>query len=179
MCEGNSPVTGEIPAQRASNTENVSIWWRHHVYCLLPSSVSFRPGSSQSCGGPAVYKPSSRVSTGTHISPDRLGSGCVIVNRYAATSVTSHDVISGEHVGTSGLAPSVDQTRRVRERMAAGDRGIISMICGMDSRSWMGNLTMAKSQENSFRIIGHLWWDPTDHWRIPLTKVQLRCFLYG
>ena len=24
-------VTGEFPAQRASNTENVSIWWRHHV----------------------------------------------------------------------------------------------------------------------------------------------------
>ena len=28
--EGNSPVTGEFPAQRASNAENVSIWWRHH-----------------------------------------------------------------------------------------------------------------------------------------------------
>ena len=28
---GNSPVTGEFPAQRASNVENVSIWWRHHV----------------------------------------------------------------------------------------------------------------------------------------------------
>ena len=25
---GNSPVTGEFPAQRASNAENVSIWWR-------------------------------------------------------------------------------------------------------------------------------------------------------
>ena len=25
------PVTGEFPAQRASNAENVSIWWRHHV----------------------------------------------------------------------------------------------------------------------------------------------------
>ena len=24
-------MTGEFPAQRASNTENVSIWWRHHV----------------------------------------------------------------------------------------------------------------------------------------------------
>ena len=23
--------TGEFPAQRASNAENVSIWWRHHV----------------------------------------------------------------------------------------------------------------------------------------------------
>ena len=30
LCEGNSPVTGEFPAQRASNTENVSIWWCHH-----------------------------------------------------------------------------------------------------------------------------------------------------
>ena len=31
LCEGNSPVTGEIPAQMASNGENVSIWWRHHA----------------------------------------------------------------------------------------------------------------------------------------------------
>ena len=23
--------TGEFPAQRASNAENISIWWRHHV----------------------------------------------------------------------------------------------------------------------------------------------------
>ena len=30
-CSGNSPVTGEFPAQRSSNAENVSIWWRHHV----------------------------------------------------------------------------------------------------------------------------------------------------
>ena len=31
LCEGNSQVTGEFPAQKASNAENVSIWWRHHV----------------------------------------------------------------------------------------------------------------------------------------------------
>ena len=31
LCAGNSPVTGEFPAQRASNGENVSIWWRHHA----------------------------------------------------------------------------------------------------------------------------------------------------
>ena len=29
-CAGNSSVTDEFPAQRASNAENVSIWWRHH-----------------------------------------------------------------------------------------------------------------------------------------------------
>ena len=28
---GEPPVTGGFPSQRASNTENVSIWWRHHV----------------------------------------------------------------------------------------------------------------------------------------------------
>ena len=28
---GNSPVTGEFPAQKASSAEHVSIWWRHHV----------------------------------------------------------------------------------------------------------------------------------------------------
>ena len=31
LCAGNSPVAGEFPPQRASNAENVSIWWRHHV----------------------------------------------------------------------------------------------------------------------------------------------------
>ena len=30
LCEGNPPMTGEVPPQRASNAENVSIWWRHH-----------------------------------------------------------------------------------------------------------------------------------------------------
>ena len=30
LCAGKWPVTGEFPAQMASNAENVSIWWRHH-----------------------------------------------------------------------------------------------------------------------------------------------------
>ena len=30
LCAGNSPGTGEFPAQMASNGENFSIWWRHH-----------------------------------------------------------------------------------------------------------------------------------------------------
>ena len=35
-CLGNSPVTGEFHVQKASNAENVSIWWRrtrrHHAH---------------------------------------------------------------------------------------------------------------------------------------------------
>ena len=30
LCAGNSSVTGEFPAQMASNAENGSIWWRHN-----------------------------------------------------------------------------------------------------------------------------------------------------
>ena len=30
LCEGNSPMTGEFLAQRASSAENATIWWRHH-----------------------------------------------------------------------------------------------------------------------------------------------------
>ena len=30
LCAENSPLIDEFPAQKASNAENVSIWWRHH-----------------------------------------------------------------------------------------------------------------------------------------------------
>ena len=36
---GNSPVTDEFPVQKASNTENVSIWWRHHVLHLASLTI--------------------------------------------------------------------------------------------------------------------------------------------
>ena len=35
LCVGNSPGTGEFPAQMASYAENVSIWWRHHGVPVL------------------------------------------------------------------------------------------------------------------------------------------------
>ena len=41
LCEGNSPVTSEFPAQRASNAENVPIWWRHHDYAPLHGTFNY------------------------------------------------------------------------------------------------------------------------------------------
>ena len=40
LCVGNSLVTGEFPTQRASNTENVSIWWHHHELIQFDKSGS-------------------------------------------------------------------------------------------------------------------------------------------
>ena len=34
LCQGNSPVTGDFPAQWASSAENVYIWWYHGVNCI-------------------------------------------------------------------------------------------------------------------------------------------------
>ena len=42
LCVGNSPGTGEFPAQMASNAENVSIWWRHHASWYL-GRLTFLP----------------------------------------------------------------------------------------------------------------------------------------
>ena len=47
LCAGNSVVTSEFPAQRASNTEKVSIWWRHHALFLIrwsPGCLMFTVG---------------------------------------------------------------------------------------------------------------------------------------
>ena len=56
LCAGNSPMTGEFPAQMDSNAESVSIWWRHHfTFYSVPHSGSFnshlhtRIGSCSRC----------------------------------------------------------------------------------------------------------------------------------
>ena len=43
LCVGNSPGTGELPAQMASNAENVSIWWRLHVYGICHDTCPEAP----------------------------------------------------------------------------------------------------------------------------------------
>ena len=40
ICEGNPLVTGGFPSQRASNVENVSIWWCHDVNWILAQLIS-------------------------------------------------------------------------------------------------------------------------------------------
>ena len=51
---GNSPVTGEFPAQRASNAENVSIWWRHHDFLCIVSKVNLWEKRLHRYQGPSV-----------------------------------------------------------------------------------------------------------------------------
>ena len=57
LYEWNSPVTGEFPAQRASNAETVSIWWRHHVLAdVLAPGPCFNMNTIFSCMNISVIK---------------------------------------------------------------------------------------------------------------------------
>ena len=44
---GNAPVTGEFPAQKASNAENVFIWWCHHVCSPLSHNSAIQRACHQ------------------------------------------------------------------------------------------------------------------------------------
>ena len=64
LCAGNSPGTGEFPAQMASNAETVSIWWRHHgcvrcAFCIwVATTVNIqRPGALNASRESAIYGP--------------------------------------------------------------------------------------------------------------------------
>ena len=43
LSAGNSPLTGEFPAQMASDAENVSISWRHHVSHIFITIATDNP----------------------------------------------------------------------------------------------------------------------------------------
>ena len=49
LCAGNSPGTGEFPAQMNSNAENVSIWWRHHAEESFLSSTHGKASTASIC----------------------------------------------------------------------------------------------------------------------------------
>ena len=49
LCVGNSPGTGEFPAQMASNAENVSIRWRHHrILAMIGPGIHAIAGAGRS-----------------------------------------------------------------------------------------------------------------------------------
>ena len=57
LCAGNSPGTGEFPAQMASYAENVSIWWRHHgcaIFHFIKLLLFQEQEQENGCCGPCM-----------------------------------------------------------------------------------------------------------------------------
>ena len=65
------PLWGEFPAQRASNAENVSIWWHHHEHSLLQFDMKgtrYQWSFVSEMHRSAVDSPTESVITGASIS---------------------------------------------------------------------------------------------------------------
>ena len=79
LCEGNSPVTGEFPAQKFCNAENVSIWWRHHVIfsCHVCLQLPFKTDSTTQYNDIMTWKcPLCGESTASPWFPHTTGQCC-------------------------------------------------------------------------------------------------------
>ena len=111
LCVGNSPGTGEFPAQRASNTENVPIWWCHHGQLktlrsigasISPRSMCNRFRSERRC----YLRPYARVlgpRNFNHTIPSYLKIGSQIFSNWVAVSDELRGVsrlVNSDHEGT-------------------------------------------------------------------------------
>ena len=74
LCVGNSPGTGEFPAQMASNAENASIWWRYHALDITFVGILARRGDT-------VYCPSQQQ--------EPQGHWCVKISFFTRTGIVS------------------------------------------------------------------------------------------
>ena len=71
--------TGEFPAQRANNAENVSIWWRHHAYC---------PGISH-----IFVQDMTRLQALFDANLNRISQGTYIIFNYQYNALTRASII--------------------------------------------------------------------------------------
>ena len=56
LCEGNLPVTGEFPSQRAINAENITIWW-----LIMQESMQIRWCAGSSAKKTIIYRASNWI----------------------------------------------------------------------------------------------------------------------
>ena len=100
LCAGNSPVTGKFPAQRASNAENVSIWWRHHELLVYLWNVNQRQKVFVISMSP-VFHLSTFLADGIR-SPTHLWRGtCPAAHSYSVTISVTWALQQWRHINAS------------------------------------------------------------------------------
>ena len=88
--------TGEFPAEKASNAENVSIWWRHHGYSWPGDATARNPGISSQDDG-LIFMDSSSLDTIKVMYYDEPGKECNDISsqfHYPVRLKTSYRMIS-------------------------------------------------------------------------------------
>ena len=93
LCAGNSPGTGEFPAQMAINTENVSIWWRHHFIPIHWDSLT------------GIHKTRDNRSSASEVTLKAKGCtwqsanrGHALLGLYCTSYACAYGVLKGHHL---------------------------------------------------------------------------------
>ena len=94
LCVGNSPATGEFPAQRARNAENVSIGWRHHGHEMeslsaLPVFCEYR--TSLSCRSLKLFH-KSLVDEDYWVTNIRRTAKVIVITAYFTNGLPKHEI---------------------------------------------------------------------------------------
>ena len=101
LCDGNSPVTGEFPAQRASKAEHVSIWWRHNAnYVRFETPWPMWGDSTSHDGFPPQRVINAELRCLTHWSREEIDeiSQMIFLNAFSWMKYMNFDKISLEFV---------------------------------------------------------------------------------
>ena len=108
LCAGNSPGTGEFPAKMASNAENVSIWWRHHV--LFLSLTPLTVGQSHDFPGVQEVVVRDMCKIGRYVTTEKHNkaeTACMSLRKYCKHCETSNIRLKEKysHVSKHAILP--------------------------------------------------------------------------
>ena len=128
LCAGNSPVPGEFPAQRASNAENVPIWWCHHVILFSGVTVDAVDRGVNGCVVKTII-PTGAIGNDGRI---QVGDYLVTVNNETLRRVTNAQARSilrrASLLGIIDIRSAIEDTSLCQYhvcRCADGDEGLV------------------------------------------------------
>ena len=180
---GNSPGTGEFPAQRASNAENVSIWWRHHAYRVYSQHDILKSVDHRKCFlGIITTYCVEELNGNWFLHSRRRGAVWAGRWRWWPRARTSSSIQSGIHCtpdkdhGSSMCMVAwwptysrLDACNGKTEIPSPGeDHGVLNQ---RRNDSFFNSLFKVIARKISkLHIAGTLWRESIGHWWIPLTK---------
>ena len=142
MRETTHTGTGEFPAQMASNAENVSIWWRHHVRVhfyldLSFSRVQFRYGASWAPRHPGTDNYNGDFTEIALVTNERLTgiitrSGGLVDGLQFVTNLQTYAWV-GRHGGGGGTVTGVE----IKFFVGDSRNGFVTQMRGVYMECWI------------------------------------------
>ena len=176
LCAGNSPWTGEFSAQKASNAENVSISWRHHVF-LRVVLLHSRMFVSVSVKIPDMVKivPNHSTDNKPHTGDNLV---CVTCELMLIEITYIYIYISRMFVYVCDYQPAITWTiigelRNQREHISMQFHSTSNNLIQFDRQFRFGKNVLATQEWGILKHWLWLWWQPSFNQLWMLDRISL------